>query len=248
LTHTALVFDHLAVVAPDVEAGVAHVRAQLGVDVPPGGTRPLMGTRNHLMQIGDACFLEIIAIDREAPAPQWPRWFNLDRRGDAPARLEYWLLGTKDLDASIAEANNLGGRAVAQTRGELSWRIAVQADGSLPLGGGFPGFLQWPEGSHPAISMANLGCHLVEKSRTSPTRNSTTQPGVSRMNPDKVSVMNRPAMMGGAPSRRTPTVPAATRSAHRLACSSAFLIVSPLRARRLPRSVGTAPRPARSNS
>jgi len=114
------------------------------------------------MRLGEACFLEIIAIDPAAPAPQWPRWFNLDQRGDAPARLEHWLLGTSDLDATIAEAGELGGRALPQTRGALSWRIAVQPEGSLPLGGGFPGFLQWPDGPHPAMHMADLGCRFVE--------------------------------------------------------------------------------------
>ena len=162
MTHTALVFDHLAVVAPDVEAGVAHVRERLGIEVPPGGTHPLMGTKNHLLRLGDACFLEIIAIDPDAPTPPWPRWFNLDRRGDAPARLEHWLLGTTDLDATIIEAGDLGGRALRQTRGALAWSIAVEQEGSLPLGGGFPGFLQWPSGPHPATHMADLGCRFVE--------------------------------------------------------------------------------------
>ena len=158
---TPLVLDHLAVVAPSVAAGVAHVRGRLGVDVPPGGAHPLMGTRNHLMRIGEALFLEIIAIDPDAPAPDRPRWFDLDRRGDEPSRLEHWLLGTPDLDATLVEAGELVGEALAQTRGELSWRISVPADGSLPLGGAFPSFLQWPPGPHPADRMADLGCRLV---------------------------------------------------------------------------------------
>ena len=161
LARTPLALDHLAVAAPSVEAGVAHVRSALGVDVPPGGAHPLMGTHNHLMRIGDACFLEIIAIDPDAPAPDRPRWFDLDRRGDAPSRLEHWLLGTPDLDATLTEAGELGGEAIRQTRGTLSWRISVPGDGSLPMGGAFPSFLQWPVGPHPAERMADLGCRLV---------------------------------------------------------------------------------------
>lgn len=165
MRHTPLALDHLVVAAPSVEAGVAHVRERLGVTLPAGGKHPLMGTKNRLMRLGDALFLEIIAIDPEAPVPGRPRWFDLDRRGDAPPRLEHWLLGTPDLDATLAEAREageaLGGEPLHQTRGELSWRIAVPADGSLPLGGAFPSFLQWPDGPHPAGRMAGLGCALV---------------------------------------------------------------------------------------
>ena len=161
MSRTPLRLDHLAVVAASLEAGVAHVRAALGVDVPRGGTHPLMGTGNHLMRLGEACFLEVIAIDPEAPAPDRPRWFDLDRRGDAPPALAHWLLGTPDLDATLDEAGALAGEAIRQTRGELSWRISVPGDGSLPLGGAFPSFLQWPEGPHPALRMADLGCRLV---------------------------------------------------------------------------------------
>ncbi len=159
---TALAFDHLAIVAPCVEAGVAHVREHIGVDVPVGGEHPLMGTKNHLMSLGEACFLEIIAIDPAALAPARPRWFDLDRRGDVPARLEHWLVGTPDLDATIAEAGALAGKTLKQTRGDLTWHLSVRPDGALPLGGAFPSFLQWPRGPHPAHRMADLGCRLVE--------------------------------------------------------------------------------------
>ena len=160
MLRTRLTFDHLAIVAPSLEAGVAHVRKRLGVDAPAGGVHPLMGTHNHLMRLGETCFLEIIAIDPGAPAPERPRWFGLDRRGDAPPRLEHWLLATNDLDATLDEAGGLGGEAIRQTRGELSWRIAVRPDGALPMGGAFPGLLEWSTGTHPAAGMADLGCRL----------------------------------------------------------------------------------------
>lgn len=160
MPRTRLTFDHLAVVAPSLEAGVAHVRERLGVDVPAGGAHPLMGTHNHLMRLGEACFLEIISVDPAAPAPERPRWFGLDRRGDAPSRLEHWLLATTDLDATLDEAGGLCGEAIRQTRGELSWRIAVRPDGALPLEGAFPGLLEWSTGTHPAAGMADLGCRL----------------------------------------------------------------------------------------
>ena len=45
--------DHLTVAALTLEEGVAHVQRALGVVMPRGGSHPLMGTHNHLMQLGD---------------------------------------------------------------------------------------------------------------------------------------------------------------------------------------------------
>jgi hypothetical protein len=52
----------------------------LGVTVPPGGSHPLMGTHNHLMQLGGGTFLEVIAPD-DTVIPQRTRWFCLDDPG-----------------------------------------------------------------------------------------------------------------------------------------------------------------------
>ena len=72
-----LTLDHLVVVAPDLAEGVAHVRDCLGLAMPEGGRHEAMGTRNHLLRLGDALFLEVIAVDPEAPAPPRARWFGL---------------------------------------------------------------------------------------------------------------------------------------------------------------------------
>ena len=73
-----LKLDHLTVIAPSLAEGVAHVRACLDLDVPFGQRHAYMGTHNHLLRLGDAVYLEIVALDPGAPPPGRPRWFGLD--------------------------------------------------------------------------------------------------------------------------------------------------------------------------
>ena len=70
--------DHLVVGAASLEQGVTYIQEQLGVAIPKGGEHPLMGTHNHLMQLGNDVFLEVIAVNPDAPTPDRPRWYGLD--------------------------------------------------------------------------------------------------------------------------------------------------------------------------
>ncbi|MFQ6554002.1 VOC family protein [Aestuariibius insulae] len=155
-----LEFDHIAVVAPSLEAGKTFVRERLGVDVPDGGAHPLMGTHNCLMKLGQDEFFEIIAIDPDAPDPGRSRWFGLDNLGDGPIRVGNWICRTEDVDRAIDTVEAETGPAIAMTRGDLNWRITVPEDGSLPYGGGVPTLLEWPERPFPGSRMPDLGCAL----------------------------------------------------------------------------------------
>lgn len=88
-----LALDHITVSARSLAEGVAAVELALGVRAPVGGTHPSMGTHNHLLRLGPSLFLEIIAINPEAPAPARPRWFGLDGASwfDAPPRRTDWI-------------------------------------------------------------------------------------------------------------------------------------------------------------
>ncbi len=68
--------DHLVITAATLEQGVAWCEATLGATPGPGGQHALFGTHNRLMKVegeGHAgVYLEIIAIDPQAPAPGRP--------------------------------------------------------------------------------------------------------------------------------------------------------------------------------
>lgn len=153
-------FDHIAVGASSLDAGIRFVKDALGVDVPGGGTHQQMGTHNHLMRLGTDEFLEIIAIDPGTPAPKSPRWYGLDTHADAAPRVGTWVVRSNDLDRALATLPPSLGVATRVTRGDLSWRISVPDDGSMPFDGAFPTLIEWPSRPFPGAGMADLGCSL----------------------------------------------------------------------------------------
>ena len=162
-----LELDHLTVIAPSLEAGAAHVRAQIGVEMPAGGQHPLMGTHNLLLRLGDATFLEVIAVDPTAEPPGRPRWFGLDaadviqRDWAEGRRLRGWVARTDDLDSVLADPGALLGEKTVATRGDRTWHIAVPGDGSLPLDGAAPTAMSWGARGNPARDMPDLGVRLA---------------------------------------------------------------------------------------
>ena len=151
--------DHLVVVARSLAEGVAYVEAILGAETSPGGRHAFMGTHNRLLALGDV-YLEVIAIDPEAPKPPHRRWFNLDAYDGAP-RLMNWAVRTDDLDAALEAAPPGSGNPRAAARGDLSWRIAVSDFGRLPFDDAVPVLLQWDGDAHPAKRLPDNDMRLL---------------------------------------------------------------------------------------
>lgn len=160
-----LQLDHITVAALDLAEGVAYVRDRLGIEIPPGGQHPLMGTHNHLLRLGEGLFLEVIAPDPSALPPARARWFGLDSPATRAMlaqspRLLTWVARCPDLAVALGHVEGAAGPAVRVSRGELSWLIGVPDDGSVPFDGAFPTLIEWPAGSHAASRMRDLGCSL----------------------------------------------------------------------------------------
>ncbi|GIW25011.1 VOC family protein [Meiothermus sp.] len=150
--------DHLVVAAETLEQGLQYVEQLLGVKLPPaGGKHPGMGTHNRLLNLGNGAYLEIIAIDPEAPPPAHPRWFGLDSFSGAPCLLT-WVARTEALE----RYQGLGLGSVREARrGNLEWLIAIPEDGRLHWGGVVPYLIQWGS-AHPTETLPEVDCKLVE--------------------------------------------------------------------------------------
>ena len=150
-----LELDHLAVAAATLEEGREAVETALGVPLQPGGQHAHFGTHNCLLGLEDGLYLEVIAIDPDAPEPGYPRWFDLDRF-DGWARPQVWICRTDDLSGVLARAPGAG-TPVALARGDLHWQMAVPEDGVLPYDNRFPAVIEWQSGGHPAARLAPSG-------------------------------------------------------------------------------------------
>lgn len=161
-----LTLDHLTVIAPTLAEGVAHVRDCLDLDVPFGQRHAYMGTWNHLLQLGDAVYLEIVALDPDGALPRRARWFGLDdqrqvrRDWDAGRRLRGWVARTDRIDVILEGREAIFGRKVALPMDDPAFDFAIPDDGSLPLGGAAPSIIDRRGKSRSMASIADLGARL----------------------------------------------------------------------------------------
>jgi len=159
--------DHIVIGASTLKQGVDYLENLLDVEIPQGGEHPSMGTHNHLMQLGNETFLEVIAINPDGPAPQRPRWYGLDdpfvrEKLKQTPQLLTWVVNTDDICALQSQTDFPFGKATPVSRGPLNWHFALPEDGNLLAGGMLPYLIQWHTTSHPAKHMADTGCRLCK--------------------------------------------------------------------------------------
>ncbi|MBL1419923.1 MAG: VOC family protein [Alphaproteobacteria bacterium] len=171
----SFIFDHIAIAADSLEQGVEFINQKFGVKIPFGGAHDQMGTHNHLMQIGDGIFLELIAINPTAQPPKAPqqRWFDLDSPNlqnqlKQSPKLVTWVARTANLKAEIQSLNQDIGKIHHVTRGNLTWQITIPKNGKLTENGLFPTLIGWQNNQTPAPNMANLGIKLTSFTLTHP--------------------------------------------------------------------------------
>jgi hypothetical protein len=156
--------DHLVYATPDLQMGIDTAEKLFGVRATPGGQHPGQGTRNALVALGPASYLEIIGPDPDQPKPAGPRRFGID---DIKApHLLTWVAKGKSLDSLAAGAKAHGvdlGAVIPGSRKRpdgvvLSWTYTdprvVLADRLVPY------LIDWGSSPHPSATAAK-GVTLV---------------------------------------------------------------------------------------
>jgi hypothetical protein len=150
--------DHLVYATPHLEETVERLAEELGVRPTPGGRHPGRGTRNELLSLGPATYLEIIGPDGDA------KLFGIDRLA-GPA-LAAWAAVAPGIDERVGRARAAGydpGPVVSMSRdlpdGDvLHWRLTTFPGG--PETSVVPFLIDWCHSGHPSTTSA-AGCRLV---------------------------------------------------------------------------------------
>jgi hypothetical protein len=149
-----------------------------------------MGTYNHLMRLGEAVYLEIVALDPTGQKPSFARWFGLDDQQavraawDEGHRLRGWVARTHDIDAVLVGNEAVLGRKVELTANNSSFYFSIPVDGSLPFGGAAPSVID-RRGRPPSVAtMADFGATLRSLALEHPDPEAVStlyrRPGVDR--------------------------------------------------------------------
>lgn len=156
--------DHLVYATPDLDTGIRSIEQLLGVRASAGGQHPGLGTRNALIALGPATYLEIIGPDPDQPPLGKPRRFGIDRL-KAP-QIVGWVAKGNNLEPFVARARQnrvMLGDVIAGSRKRpdgavLAWQYtdpAVILENRL-----IPYFIDWGTSPHPAAT-ATRGATLV---------------------------------------------------------------------------------------
>jgi hypothetical protein len=169
---SGVALDHLIVACTTLEQGAAWCEATLGAPSVAGGQHALMGTHNRLLNLSadgwPLLYLELIAIDPDAPAPPHPRWFGLDapalqaRLAERGPVLVHAVARSTMLDMhrwGLITVGQVPGDPVDLERGAYRWQMLVRRDGGMDAGGALPTLLQW-KGPHPAEALPASGVTL----------------------------------------------------------------------------------------
>src|SRR5262252_4255891 len=150
--------DHLVYATPNLNLGIETAEKFFGVRATPGGQHPGLGTRNALIALGPASYLEIIGPDPDQPKPVGPRRFGIDDL-KAP-RLLTWVAKGKDLDRFAADAKAHAvslGAVIPGSRKRpdgvvLSWSYTDPS--TVLMNRLIPYFIDWGSSPHPSATAA----------------------------------------------------------------------------------------------
>jgi hypothetical protein len=154
--------DHVIVGAANLDSAIDQLRRLTGVTAQHGGVHPGRGTRNALLSLGEATYLELVAPSGEPDSTGTAAYLaGLDH----PTPVG-WALTSPDLAETIRRLQRGGFTVTGPIPGSrhrpdgvvLQWATAHVAGDSTGL---FPFFIQWAAGEpHPART-SPAGCRLI---------------------------------------------------------------------------------------
>ena len=158
--------DHLVVAASTLQEGVEYIEDLFCTRMAAGGEHATQGTHNRLLALSGGAYLEVIAINPDAPGPQYPRWFDLDSAAmqiqlSRKPKLITWVARSTGLSELIEKLPFNLGEIQPMARRGFKWKMTLSKDGKLYHEGVFPLLIEWLGDAHPVDSLPDCGCELI---------------------------------------------------------------------------------------
>ncbi len=164
--------DHIVYAVQDLDTAMVWFEQQIGIRPTFGGYHTTQGTKNALIDLGDECYLEILALDSNNIKIKSPRWMGIDHI-NAP-QLTRWSLKSADLksDSEIlktyrAEMGNIQGGQRKMSDGELLiWQLLMPLP--APKVELIPFMINWQNSKAHPTSQLPKACELISLQFTHP--------------------------------------------------------------------------------
>ena len=150
--------DHIVLAVPNLEEGILWVEEKLGIKPVYGGQHQTEGTHNALLNLGNECYLELLAIDFSNKKISSPRWMGIDLI-DEPT-ITRWAVKSDNLVKEVEflkNVNNLLGNYKAGSRVKadgsiLKWQLSIPLP--KPKVEITPFLIDWEDSIHPTASVS----------------------------------------------------------------------------------------------
>ena len=147
--------DHIVYAVPNLEIAMDELETKMGIRPVFGGYHTTKGTKNALLNLGDNCYLEILAADDKDGNVKPPRWMGIDLIQES--QITRWAIKSKNLkeDQAILQTYNaqMGeieqGQRKTQSGQLLTWKMILPlAQPSVEI---MPFMTDWQQSDiHPA--------------------------------------------------------------------------------------------------
>ena len=156
--------DHIVYCTHDLNASLDYFENELGVRPAIGGKHLTKGTKNALLNLGEACYFEILAIDHDNTKIKGPRWMGIDLITEP--MITRWAIKSDDLafEKDVLEKYNpnLGtfskGERETQDGTILSWQMLLPIENpKIELA---PFVLDWSQSEYHPTDQLKQECSL----------------------------------------------------------------------------------------
>jgi len=154
--------DHLVYCVHDLDSTLIRFKEMYGIDLVIGGKHLNHGTQNALVNLGDGCYLEILAVDKNNTVDSSKVWMGLNHLTDE--KMTRWALKSNDIQKEIDFVNaydtDLGkvqaGKREKTDGSMLEWKMTVPL--SYPEVELYPFFVDWSSSdAHPTDTLPEEG-------------------------------------------------------------------------------------------